>query len=54
MKLSGAGTYSVCEVTPPANHWLPKPPCKTIIVGYGTPAFVGWFITPEAQVIYIP
>jgi hypothetical protein len=54
LKLSGAGTYSVCEVTAPANHWLPKPPCKTIVVSYATPAFVGWFITPEAQVIYIP
>jgi len=27
MKLWAAGTYTVCEVQAPANHWLPKPPC---------------------------
>lgn len=54
VKLAGAGTYTVCEVQAPANHWLPKPPCKTVNVQYATPAFAGWFITPESQVIYIP
>ena len=54
MKLGAGGTYTVCEVQAPANHWLPKPPCKTINVKYAAPAFVGWFITPEAQVIYNP
>jgi hypothetical protein len=54
MKLGAAGTYTVCEVQAPANHWLPKPPCKTVSVAYATPAFVGWFITPESQVIYNP
>ena len=54
MKLGMAGTYTVCEVQPPAKHWLPKPPCKNVNVKYATPAFVGWFITPEAQVIYNP
>ena len=54
MKLGAAGTYTVCEVQAPANHWLPKPPCQTVNVKYATPAFVGWFITPESQVIYIP
>jgi hypothetical protein len=54
VKLGAAGTYTVCESQAPANHWLPKPPCKTINVTYATPAFVGWFITPESQVIYIP
>ena len=54
VKLAAGGSYTVCEVTAPANHWLPKPPCQTINVAYATPAFVGWFITPESQVIYIP
>jgi hypothetical protein len=54
VKLGTGGTYTVCEVQAPANHWLPKPPCKTVNVQYVTPAFVGWFITPESQVIYIP
>jgi hypothetical protein len=54
MKLGAAGTYTVCEVQAPANHWLPKPPCQSVNVQYAAPAFVGWFITPEAQVIYIP
>jgi hypothetical protein len=46
--------YTVCESQAPANHWLPKPPCQNVSVSYATPAFVGWFITPEAQVIYTP
>jgi hypothetical protein len=50
MKLGAAGSYTVCEVTAPANHWLPKPPCQTMYVTYNSPAFVGWFITPPAQV----
>jgi hypothetical protein len=54
VKLTAAGAYTVCEVTAPANHWLPKPPCQTVTVGYASPAFVGWFITPQSQVIYIP
>jgi len=54
MKLGAAGTYTVCEVQAPANHWLPKPPCQSVNVKYAAPAFVGWFITPESQVIYIP
>jgi hypothetical protein len=54
MKLGAAGSYTVCEVTAPANHWLPKPPCQSIYVSYATPAFVGWFITPQSQVIYVP
>ena len=54
MKLGAAGTYTVCEAQAPVNHWLPKPPCKTVNVAYATPAFVGWFITPESQVIYKP
>ena len=54
MKLGAAGTYTVCEVQAPANHWLPKPPCQSVNVQYATPAFVGWFITPQSQVIYIP
>ena len=54
MKLGAAGSYTVCEVQAPSNHWLPKPPCQSIYVAYAAPAFVGWFITPEAQVIYVP
>lgn len=54
MKLAATGTYTVCEVQAPAQHWLPKPPCQSVQVAYATPAFVGWFITPEAQVIYTP
>jgi len=54
LKVGGSGSYTVCEVTAPANHWLPKPPCQTTSVSYNSPAFVGWFITPESQVIYIP
>jgi hypothetical protein len=54
MKLGAAGVYTVCESQAPANHWLPKPPCQNVSVSYATPAFVGWFITPEAQVIYTP
>ena len=50
MKLGGAGLYTVCEVQAPANHWLPKPPCQTVNVGFNSPAFVGWFITPQGQV----
>ena len=54
MKLGAAGVYTVCESQAPANHWLPKPPCQNVNVSYAAPAFVGWFITPESQVIYIP
>jgi hypothetical protein len=54
VKLAGAGKYTVCEVQAPANHWLPKPPCQTLDVQSATPAFVGWFITHEAQVISTP
>jgi hypothetical protein len=54
MKLVSAGSYTVCESQAPANHWLPKPPCQTINVAYASPAFAGWFITPQSQVIYIP
>jgi hypothetical protein len=54
MKLGAPGTYTVCEVQAPSNHWLPKPPCQTVNVQYATPAFVGWFITPQSQVFYNP
>lgn len=54
MKLGAAGTYTVCEVQAPATHSLPTPPCQSIYVSYATPAFVGWFITPETQIIYVP
>jgi hypothetical protein len=54
VKLGAAGSYTVCETQAPANHWLPKPPCQSVTVSYATPAFVGWFITPESQVIYNP
>lgn len=54
LKVGAAGAYTVCEVTAPAQHWLPKPPCQTVYVSYATPAFAGWFLTPQAQVIYIP
>ncbi len=54
LKVGGSGTYTVCEVTAPANHWLPKPPCQTTYVSYNSPSFVGWFLTPQSQVIYIP
>jgi len=53
-KVGGAGSYTVCETVAPANHWLPKPPCQTTFVTYNSPAFVGWFVTPQSQVIYIP
>lgn len=54
VKVGAAGSYTVCEVQAPVDHWLPKPPCQTINVAFNTPAFVGWFITPPSQVIYNP
>jgi hypothetical protein len=54
VKLGGAGLHTVCEVQAPADHWLPKPPCPTVNVAFGAPAFAGWFVTPQSQVIYNP
>lgn len=51
MKVGAAGSYTVCETQAPANHWLPQSPCQSIYVAYAMPAFVGWFITPQAQVL---
>ena len=54
MPVPNAGSYSVCEVTPPTNHWNATPNCKTMTVAMDVPAWVGWFINPEKQVIYQP
>jgi hypothetical protein len=48
--LPAAGTYSVCETIPPANHWNAQPPCKSITVAAGMPWSPGPFINPEKQV----
>ena len=54
MPLLNAGSYSVCEVTPPVNHWNATPNCKTLTVAMDVPTWLGWFINPEKQVIYQP
>jgi hypothetical protein len=51
VKLSSAGSYTVCAVQAPTGHWLPKPACTTINVASGVPSSAGWFVMPEAQVI---
>lgn len=54
MSFPNGGAFSVCEVTPPPNHWNAQPNCKTLnIVTAGLPASAGWFINPEKQV-YMP
>ena len=55
MSFPNGGTFSVCEVTPPPNHWNAQPNCKTLnIVTSGLPASAGVFINPEKQVVYNP
>ena len=55
MPLLNGGSFSVCEVTPPVNHWNAQPNCKTLTIpGAASPGWAGWFLNPEKQVIYIP
>jgi len=50
VKLPGAGTYQVCEVTPVPNHWLANPACHTVVVTFGQVAWADYFINNEKQV----
>lgn len=54
MPVANAGSYSVCEVTPPTNHWNATPNCKTLTVVMDVPTWLGYFINPQKQVIYQP
>lgn len=53
LPLPNGGSFSVCEVVPPPNHWNAQPNCKTMTVTLDVPAWAGWFVNPEKQV-YMP
>ena len=44
------GTYTICEKTPPPNHWNAQQPCKQINVVAGVPLDLGLFVNYEKQV----
>jgi hypothetical protein len=53
VKLGSIGSYSVCEVTPPAGFWPATTPCLNATNSGGT-KWAGQFTNQEKQVIYNP
>lgn len=54
VKLGGIGSYSVCEVTPPAGFWPAMTTCMSATNFNGGTKWVGQFMNQEKQVIYNP
>jgi len=50
VKLTAAGTYSICETVPPNGYWNAQPACTQIPVATGEPVWTEYFVNPEAQV----
>lgn len=45
VKLSGEGSYTICQTVVPTGYSAPNPACKNIEV-FGEPVHGGWFINP--------
>ena len=54
VKLPAPGTYTICQVTLVANHWLANPACQTVTVVQNVVKNVGYFIGGLKQVPNIP
>jgi len=54
VKLPAPGTYTICQVTPVAGHWLANPACQTATVVQNVVKNVGYFIGGLKQVPNIP
>jgi hypothetical protein len=54
VKLPAPGTYTICQVTPVAGHWLANPACQTVTVVLNVVKNVGYFIDGLKQVPNIP
>ena len=54
VKLPAPGTYTICQVTPVANHWLANPACQAVTVVQNVVKNVGYFIGGLKQVPNIP
>lgn len=50
VKLPGAGTYNICEVTGVPGYYMPNPACHTVTVTFGSVAYGDFFINGEQQV----
>jgi hypothetical protein len=53
VKISGTGTFSVCESSPPAGYFPALTQCMSATTLGGT-KWVGQFMNQEKQVVYIP
>jgi hypothetical protein len=50
VKLTQAGTYSICETVPPNGYWNAQPACKQVQVAAAEAGWAEWFINQEKQV----